>query len=86
MPYIPVSERTKVTNGHMPNAGCLNYATHQLIDLYLEQHDNNYQAYNDIIGVLECVKQELYRRKIVDYEQLKIVQNGDCAPYDVKHH
>jgi len=36
-----------------------------------------YSVYNRLIGVLECVKQEYYRRKIASYEDEKIIENGD---------
>lgn len=36
-----------------------------------------YHTINDIVGVLECIKLEFYRRQAVDYEQKKIVENGD---------
>lgn len=38
---------------------------------------NNYKDYNEVIGVLECVKQELYRRLIAPYEDKKKDENGD---------
>jgi hypothetical protein len=37
----------------------------------------SYKSINDVIGVLECVKQEFYRRIAVPYEDKKIEQNGD---------
>ena len=81
MPYIPNSERQKTSDGVLPHAGAFNYAVHQLIDQYFDQHNRNYQSVNDIIGALDCVKMELYRRMVADYEDIKILQNGDCAPY-----
>jgi hypothetical protein len=81
MPYVPKSERNKASKHILPNAGVLNYATHQLIDQYFEQNNHNYQTINDVIGVLDCVKMELYRRLASEYEEIKILQNGDCKPY-----
>ena len=81
MPYIPNSERQKANDGVIPNAGTLNYAVHQLIDEYFKQNNRNYQTINDVIGVMDCVKMELYRRMVTEYEEIKILQNGDCAPY-----
>lgn len=81
MPYIPKSERNKAFENVIPNAGVLNYSIHQTINLYFEQNNRNYQTINDVIGVLECVKQELYRRLVSGYEEIKILQNGDCRPY-----
>lgn len=37
----------------------------------------NYTRFNEIIGVLECCKQEIYRRKVAKYEDKKIEENGD---------
>lgn len=37
----------------------------------------DYHDYNDIVGVLECAKMEVYRRFAVPYEDLKISTNGD---------
>lgn len=81
MPYIPNSQRAKVSEGVIEDAGCFNYAVHQLIDDYFKQNNRNYQSINDVIGALDCVKMELYRRMVEEYEEIKILQNGDCAPY-----
>ena len=43
----------------------------------MEEKGEKYQIYNDIIGALECCKQEFYRRKIEEYENLKVKENGD---------
>ena len=37
----------------------------------------NYARFNEMIGVLECCKLELYRRVISNYEDKKMRQNGD---------
>ena len=81
MPYIPKSERNKAFENVLTNAGVLNYSIHQTVNLYFEQNNRNYQTINDVIGVLECVKQELYRRMASEYEEIKILQKGDCRPY-----
>jgi len=36
-----------------------------------------YKRYNKAMGVLECIKQEFYRRVISKYEDQKIEENGD---------
>ena len=89
MPYIPKSEKDRIDKGlvalHLSdinNAGALNYAVHQVIAKYISQNKEDYQTYNDIIGVLDCAKMELYRRVISDYEDKKILQNKDVPPYD----
>jgi len=55
--------------------GTLNYIITRLCDFWLG--DANYEKYNQVIGVLECVKQELYRRQIAPYEDKKCEENGD---------
>lgn len=60
-------------------SGRLNYAITTLMHKVLK-HENvqeNYSSYNDLIGMLECAKLELYRRKISPYEDKKIEENGD---------
>lgn len=74
MPYVPNSERQKSNDGVLPNAGVLNYTVHQLIDEYFKQNGRNYQTINDVIGVMDCVKMELYRRMVSEYEEIKILQ------------
>ena len=36
-----------------------------------------YSLGNDIIGALECAKQEFYRRQLAPYEDAKALDNGD---------
>ena len=68
MPYITKPDRNKAFENILPNAGVLNYAVHQLINEYFEQNNRNYQTINDVVGVLECAKMELYRRIGAEYE------------------
>jgi hypothetical protein len=58
-------------------AGELNYIITTLTHQYVNLHGKSYNTYNAAIGVLECAKQELYRRKIAPYEDKKIDENGD---------
>lgn len=37
----------------------------------------SYVRGNEIVGVLECIKQEFIRRRLNDYENIKIEENGD---------
>ncbi len=41
---------------------------------------NCYADYNEVIGVLECVKLELYRKVISKYEDKKEKKNGTVYP------
>ncbi len=54
--------------------GNLNYLiTSILKKAYLPKYFN----YNRAIGLLECIKQEFYRRQVSSYEDIKIKENGD---------
>lgn len=80
MPYI--TEEAKQRLGYYDNQnpetpGELNYLITRLLLRYLNYKKPSYQTYNDLIGVLECAKQELYRRSVSMYEDEKIQQNGD---------
>ena len=41
-----------------------------------------YSKINTIVGVLDCIKLELYRRVAGNYEQEKTIENGDIIEYD----
>lgn len=82
MPYILPELRQRLDpTWQLPGAatpGELNYQITQLCRMYLTWHSPiAYQDLNDVIGALECAKQELYRRIAVPYEDKKISQNGD---------
>ena len=78
MPYINNEQRGKLKKGKKPdNPGELNYLITKTIDKYIEEKGLRYCHLNEVIGVLECVKLELYRRIIAEYENEKIISNGD---------
>jgi hypothetical protein len=77
MPYIKRERRADVGVEGGNNCGELNYDITTTILQYLHTKGESYQTYNDIIGVLECAKLEMYRRKVVPYEDKKIAENGD---------
>lgn len=84
MPYIKAAGRHRLENTlhqvmvNLPaDAGELNYTLSRICDTYLQVKGKNYQNLNEIIGVLECVKQEFYRRIAAPYEDIKIRENGD---------
>ena len=61
-----------------PNqAGVLNYCISALFNEVLKTNGMNYRNINELIGVLECAKLELYRRVERPYEDDKIQSNGD---------
>lgn len=92
MPYIPSTDRERydakigalagevarfITEEKKSPSGQLNYIITRLI---LEVYGDtlpSYTAFNEITGILECAKLEMYRHHVGPYEQVKIVENGD---------
>ena len=58
-------------------AGKFNYSISKMIDILFGQKGLNYANVNEIVGALECIKLELYRRIASPYEDKKIEENGD---------
>lgn len=83
MPYIKPTDRPifdniiSQINLFELNVGDINYFVTKLLIEYINVHGENYENYNSLIGVLECIKQEFYRKNIAPYEDVKIKQNGD---------
>jgi hypothetical protein len=83
MPYIKVEDRElfdsdiKSLSENVMCEGDLNYIFTKLIHNRIEQHGKYYQVLNNLIGVLECCKLELYRQIVAPYENEKILENGD---------
>lgn len=79
MPYVDQKIRDQLDEGATPeNAGELNYLITRLVDGYLlDKGEIRYAHLNEVIGVLECAKQELYRRVVSPYEDTKIREAGD---------
>ena len=87
MPYIPEGaratydrdiERLLDTLAEQPSVppGEINYIISRLIWGRFNEKPS-YTRANELVGVLECVKQEFIRRKLNDYEDDKIRENGD---------
>lgn len=83
MPYISNKDREdlkhKLVYGgrSIETPGELNYMITRMIDQYLRDKNISYTSINEVIGVLECAKLELYRRIASPYEDVKLAQNGD---------
>tara|TARA_R110000824_G_scaffold278492_4_gene466757 strand:- start:2830 stop:3189 length:360 start_codon:yes stop_codon:yes gene_type:complete len=86
MPYIPHDERKELDDlagaltTHLRNGnfrGRLNYFISSVAQGLVEANGISYSFVNDFIGVLECVKLELYRRVATPYEDKKKEENGD---------
>ena len=88
MPYIDKNRRKLfipalellVTSLKEKDASCgdMNYViTRLLLDVYNIPTNTKYAKINEIMGVLECVKQEFYRRIAAPYEDNKKIISGD---------
>jgi hypothetical protein len=90
MPYIAAEDRPQyeeliqalsekvlfATADRTKRAGHLNYIiTRVLLETY--GRELRYYEHNEIIGILECCKQEFYRRQTAAYEDKCIQKNGD---------
>lgn len=85
MPYIKQDDRMKFDEGinniigalgEEWTAGELNYVISSIVwELFRMQ--KKYQRANDIMGALEGIKLEFYRRKVAALEDEKILENGD---------
>ena len=89
-PYIPQHLRANLVDCPVAsNPGELNFLITDLILVYLtdkyrynpadkkEEDEVNYEALNEIVGVLECAKHEFMRRLLDRYEDEKRTINGD---------
>ncbi len=77
MPYIKAEDRDALDCGDIIcTPGELNYVITDLVVNYLGDKPN-YAKFNEVIGVLECAKLELYRRMVAPYEDTKKEENGD---------
>lgn len=91
MPYIPEYLRkdlnltllAEAEEEKAHNAGQLNYQITMLCKGYIDRRHGaskkspSYWLLNEVIGVLECAKQEMYRRVVAKVEDEKIEENGD---------
>jgi len=84
MPYIVKSMRESLERGSaLPeNAGELNFIITKICHDYLRFKGIRYVNLNEIIGVLECAKQELYRMIAAPYENIKRIENGCISELD----
>ena len=86
MPYINEESRNKIDDGVFPsNEGELNYMISSLLDEYLAEYGCNYTNLNQVVGVLECAKLEIYRRMAAPYEDAKMEENGDVFRREYTH-
>lgn len=89
MPYIKQEDRKRLdafidalaNQLAASKPGEFNYVITRLIAFRMAENPSYTEA-NAMIGMLECVKQEFYRRLVMKYEDGKMVENGDVPEYD----
>jgi len=87
MPYIPQEKRVEKerkaqgVGRQCETPGELNFAITKVLLGYLEWHGLTYTTINNVMGVLDCVSKEFYRRVAVVYEEKKADENGDVFPF-----
>lgn len=93
MPYIPPHDRVRFDNAIDDLAyelglseddaveGQMNYIITRLSMHILKSRGLRYRWLNGLLGVMECVKQELYRRVGAGYEDGKQESNGDVFDF-----
>ena len=87
MPYIKQVDRAAIKpnldylllylNEHEYNPGLMNYIITRLVFFWWKASTQNYATLASITGVLENVKQEMYRRLASPYEDCKKEEHGD---------
>jgi hypothetical protein len=86
MPYIRQTSRQELDHDITKLSGALqceldvgeyNYVITRLIYDYINVKGLRYKHLNDVVGMLECCKQEFIRRVVSPYEDQKIKENGD---------
>ena len=83
MPYIKQERRDEFDSklGYLSweikTIGELNYMITMLCKNFIAQEGESYTTYNSVMGVLSCSQSEIYRRLIAEYEDKKIIENGD---------
>lgn len=87
MPYIEQKQRDQISAEGVhciepENCGELNYCITMLIHDYLLDREVRYKYINEVIGVLECAKLELYRQVAAPYENKKKLTNGAISKLD----
>ena len=89
MPYITKEDRSKLDaaiatlaerireiSAPETRAGNLNYSITRMLKMVYGAK-LRYADHNEIVGMLDCAKQEWYRRCTAPYEDEKITANGD---------
>lgn len=63
--------------------GLMNYTVTNLLDAMKVNSDHwRYKHINRVVGVLDCIKMEFYRRLAANYEDSAKETNGDLSIYE----
>lgn len=88
MPYIRQIERDSVDkeidniSTIIKDCGQLNYVITKLCHNHLIKLGLKYARINEVIGVLDCAKMELYSQIASPYEDTKKLENGNISKLD----
>lgn len=84
MPYIRQDKRPELfalatqLGQKVKFEGEVNYAVTTILKEWMARNGGvRYANINAVVGILECVKQEFYRRIAAPYEDCKCAENGD---------
>jgi hypothetical protein len=83
MPYIKQESREAIDLAvgevikNVRSSGDAAYVITTFLQDFMDCDIRNYTHYATVIGILETVKMEFYRREIAAYEDEKCEQNGD---------
>lgn len=83
MPYIVPEKRAALDPalaqcaGAIETEGDLNYCIYKISTLLIERIGESYATLSMCSSAMEHAKLEWYRKKLVPYEEKKIVENGD---------
>ncbi len=91
MPYIEDQKKRERINKIVEDLtdltetnGDLNYAITRLFHEETMIRGLCYDTLNSLMGVLECVKSEFYRKVVAPYEEKKRIENGGVSELDAK--
>jgi hypothetical protein len=93
MPYIKPEKRKNIINCledlNLETIGDINFTITYLLHgclkvIVMRMGKISYQDINELIGVLECAKLELYRQIAAPYEDIKKKENGPVSELDSK--
>jgi len=85
MPYIKKMVRVGwevLDSFSILTPGVLNFVVSKICHNYIRGKGLTYNTLNEVIGVLECAKMELYRQVAAPYEDEKKAGNGPVSELD----